>query len=177
MRCFIAIDLPEEIKEHLYSIQEMLPEADMKRVEKENFHLTLSFLGEITDSQLKQMNSALSTVKFEKFKSNIGKLGYFPSQRDIRVLWVGLEPSEKVKEIYSKIHEKIKNLFSLDDRFESHITLARIKFIDSREEFIKKLSAIEIEKKEFEVSSFSVKKSTLTRNGPIYENVSSFAME
>lgn len=45
IRCFVAVDLPEEIKSHLPSIQERLSMDGLKLVEPELVHITLKFLG------------------------------------------------------------------------------------------------------------------------------------
>jgi 2'-5' RNA ligase len=58
MRCFIAIDIDEQIRKALAKLQkELQGKADIKRgdakwVNPENIHLTLKFLGEIKDNQI-----------------------------------------------------------------------------------------------------------------------------
>lgn len=175
MRCFLAIKLPEEIKNEILKIQKQLPEAKLKLVEPQNLHLTLKFLGNINDFQLNKIKEALKKIKFEKFRASLGDIGVFPSYDFIRVVWVGMEPSEKIKQLHEKIDFVIeKENFKQDKNFESHITLARIKFIKNKEEFIKKLKEIKVKPIEFLVEKFSLEKSTLTREGPIYETIKEF---
>lgn len=176
MRCFIAIDLPNEIGEYISRVQSSLPKSDMKLVEKQNIHLTLIFLGEIDDYHVNRCKQILAQLKFKKFHASLGSIGFFPSQNYIRTVWIALEPSETLKDIYSQIQDKLKEEFKLDNRFESHITLARVKFIENKQQFVKKLLSLDIEKKEFEVDSFALKKSTLTKQGPVYEDVIRFQM-
>lgn len=174
MRAFIAIDIPAEIRGELMKIQQKLSEVQTlkaKFVEAENFHLTLKFLGEISDARVNQIKERLSEVKFPKFKALFGQLGTFPSPNYVRVIWISLEPEEKVKELTKAINEVLK---SKDERFESHVTLARVKNIENKELLQKKLTTIKFEKKSFEVSFIKLKKSTLTPKGPIYEDVVSF---
>ncbi len=59
MRCFLAIELPEEVREELVRIQKQLPEAKFKLVEPENLHLTLKFLGELSDFQVNKVKYTL----------------------------------------------------------------------------------------------------------------------
>lgn len=176
MRCFIAIDLPNEIKEYISRVQSSLSGCDMKLVEKHNIHLNLVFLGEIDDYYVNRCKQILAQLKFKKLNASLGNIGFFPSENYIRVIWIALEPSGILKEIYSQIHDKLREEFKLDNRFESHITLARVKFIENKQEFVKKLLSLDVEKKEFEVNSFTLKKSTLTRQGPIYEDIARFQM-
>ncbi|MEM4153044.1 MAG: RNA 2',3'-cyclic phosphodiesterase [Candidatus Pacearchaeota archaeon] len=177
MRCFLAIELPEKAKEELLKIQKELPEAKMKFVEPENLHLTLKFFGELTDFQVSKVKETLKQIKFEKFKANLGNIGVFPSLSFVRVVWVSLEPSKKVKELHDLIDVTLrKEKFSQDKAFESHITLARVKFVRNKEEFVKKLKEIKVKPIEFQIDKFYLKKSTLTKQGPIYETIKEFEL-
>lgn len=177
MRCFVAVDLPDEVRKELAKLQKELPESRSKIVEQENLHLTFIFLGELTDFQVNQCRDALKKISFKGFKASTGKLGVFPSENFIRVAWISLEPALLLKGLHDKIFESIKNAgIKADSRFESHITLARIKHIKDKTGFIKKLKAINPRQAEFEVKSFALKKSTLTRNGPVYETITEFSL-
>ncbi|MCX8194018.1 MAG: RNA 2',3'-cyclic phosphodiesterase [Candidatus Pacearchaeota archaeon] len=178
MRYFLAIDLPEEAKVALMKVQKQLPEAKFKLVEPENLHLTLKFFGELSDFQVNKVKEALSKIKFEKFKASLGSIGVFPSSNFVRVVWVSMEPIDKVKELHNLIDVALeKQKFSQDKAFESHITLARVKFIKNKEEFVKKLKEIKANSIEFQVNKFSLKKSTLTKQGPIYETIKEFELD
>jgi 2'-5' RNA ligase len=174
MRCFVAIDLPEEVKKELVKLQRELPEATMKLVEPENLHLTIEFLGELTDFQVNQCKQELKKIEFQKFKAYFSSVGFFPSEQYIRVVWVGLEPQAIIKGLHEKIHNALKSIVKLDERFESHITLARVKYIGDKKTFIGGLRGLKPRRVEFGVNSFALKKSTLTRQGPIYEDVVKF---
>lgn len=174
MRCFIAIDLPDEIKNELTRIQKLLPDANMKLVESNNLHLTLAFLGEVTDFEVNQIKEALKQIRQEKFIAHLGKIGVFPSESFIRVAWISLEPAEKFKELNNKTVLAIKQILKIDERFESHVTFSRVKNVRDKQEFINKLKKIQVKQLEFEVSSFLLKKSILRREGPIYEDIIKF---
>lgn len=176
MRCFIAIDLPDEIKNELKRIQNLLSNASMKLVEPDNLHLTLAFLGEVTDFEVNQIKETLKQIRQEKFIAHLGNIGVFPSESFIRVAWVALEPAEKFKELNKKIILAIKQTLKVDERFESHVTLARVKFIQDKKKFIEKLEKIQVKHLEFKVDSFALKKSTLTRTGPVYEDIVKFSL-
>ena len=152
MRCFIAIEIPVELRHELLLIQNKLKKLPLraKFVEKDNFHLTLKFIDGISDEEVNIMKSKLKNIKFEKFKVSFGKLGVFPNPENIRVIWISLEPDEKVKELHKLINEALD---SEDKRFESHVTLARIKEI--KDSAVLKLDEINFERKEFEISNFS----------------------
>lgn len=176
MRCFIAIDIPNKVKTELIKIQKQVPEAKLRFIEKDNLHLTLVFLDELGDFQINSIKQRLKEINFKKFSANLGRVGIFPSESFVRVIWVSLEPSEILKKLHDEIFIKIKDAGNFDKKFESHITLARVKFVKDKTEFIKKLNSIKINPSEFKVNSFSIKKSTLTEKGPVYEDIINFEL-
>lgn len=171
------MDVPHECGEELLRMQNALRKVSglkVKFVEPENLHLTLSFLGEISDEEARNIKERLIKLKFSPFKARLGKLGVFPSASYVRVIWISLEPSEKIKEIAGKINE---TLGRKDEKFESHITLARVRDVSDKAALEKALQDIKIEKKEFEVREIKLKKSTLSPQGPVYEDIFTFSFK
>ncbi len=137
----------------------------------ENLHLTLKFFGEIYDNRINEIKEKLKNFKFEKIKCHLEKIGFFPSDSYVRVIWISLEPQEKIRELAKQINE---SLDSKNMKFESHITLARVKKIKNKKEFLERLKKVKIEQIEMIIDSFSLKKSTLTKEGPVYETIKKF---
>ena len=81
MRCFIAVDVPEELKDKIVEIQEKIKQvgANLKLVERENLHFTVKFLGEISDSQIEEVKEFLTKLDEKSFEILIKGLGSFPS--------------------------------------------------------------------------------------------------
>ena len=52
MRCFIAVDLPDDLREGVVKLQSRLKAVNVKTVKKENLHFTLKFLGEIEEDKI-----------------------------------------------------------------------------------------------------------------------------
>lgn len=175
MRCFLAVDLPEEVRNELAELQNEIKKLGVvaKFVEKENLHLTLQFFGEISDKAAKEIEKKLGSLSFSKIKANLGQIGFFPNNNFINIIWVSLEPSETFRQLFEEIN---LNLKMKDKRFESHITLARVKKIKDKEEFLNKIDKIKVKGISFEVKRFVLKKSTLTSKGPIYEDVKEFKL-
>ncbi|MFH1678513.1 MAG: RNA 2',3'-cyclic phosphodiesterase, partial [Candidatus Omnitrophota bacterium] len=100
MRTFIAIELPEEIKNILGEIQDKLKQtrADVKWVQPQNIHLTLKFLGEINEDLVKKIASALNEIAQENssFNLRLYELGAFPKIKYPRVIWIGAANNEPV---------------------------------------------------------------------------------
>ena len=176
MRLFIAIEIPEEIKEHIADIQERIigNENKIKLVNKNQIHLTLKFLGEVQPDKIETIKDSLKKISFKPFSIYLDKIGVFPNENYIRVVWVGLKPEELILELQKNIDEKLKNLFKKEKIFKSHLTLARVKFIENKKEFVEKLKNIKIENIKIDINNFKLVKSALTPKGPIYEDLEVF---
>ncbi|NQU97832.1 RNA 2',3'-cyclic phosphodiesterase [Candidatus Woesearchaeota archaeon] len=170
MRLFIAVEAPKELKEFFVKLQKQVDKGAKINLTKE-FHLTLKFLGEIDEKKLKEVKAKLKEIKHEPFKIKTSNLGVFPTESYIKVVWMGLKPYDRINELQKKIDEQLKDMFPEDKRFHPHITLGRVKFVEDKKKFIDNLKSIKVEEKEFEVKDFRLKKSTLTPEGPVYEDL------
>jgi len=176
MRLFIAIEIPNDMRNYLGKIQEKIDDVTNKIrfVDKNNIHLTLKFLGEVQPDKTEEVKEILKKITFSPFSVHLDGIGVFPSESYIRVVWIGLKPEDKILELQKDIDEKLKKLFKKEKNFEAHVTLARVKFVENTENFINKLKNIKIENKKIEVSNFKLVKSALTPIGPIYEDLEVF---
>jgi 2'-5' RNA ligase len=178
MRLFIAIDLPEQAKESIEKIKlELKGIKGIKPVAKENIHLTLKFLGEVEDANIKDITLALESVKFKPFKICISKMGFFPSEQRIQVVWADAEPAEPFFELKKEI-DKALPMFKDDHSFKNHITFARIKYIAhdfDKKKIIEMVKNKQLDKTKFLVDKFRLYKSDLTPAGPVYEVVKEFS--
>lgn len=177
MRLFIAIEVPEDVKEYLSAAQEKVNNDAANKircVNKNQIHLTLKFLGETQPDKVEDISAALRKIKIAPFSVHLDSIGVFPDEGYIRVVWVGLKPEEIVLELQKSIDENLKKMFKKEKDFKAHITLARVKYIDNKEEFIEKLKKIKLENKKIEVNNFKLVKSTLTPQGSVYEDLQVF---
>lgn len=108
MRAFIGIPLPQAVRHALAQLHAQLAaaKADVKWVDAENLHVTLKFLGEITDAQREATEGVLRGVVSQEAPFSLGmtELGAFPSMTSPRVIWVGLgEGKERVVKLAQAI--------------------------------------------------------------------------
>ncbi len=164
MRVFISIDFPEEIISEITKVQENLPFFEGKKIEKNNLHLTLKFLGEVDNKKLEGIKNNLKKVTCYPFKVKLGGVGFF-SEDLIRIIWLRVFNCEDLQE---QIESSLQSLFKKEERFMGHLTIARVKGINNKKEFIINLERIPILNKEFTVNNFKLFKSELGKNGPIY---------
>ncbi len=170
MRIFISIEIPKGIKKKIVEIQKNLPEFFGKKIEIENLHLTLKFLGEIDEHIVEKVRSGLKEVKMKKFESEIDSIGVF-SEQFVRIVWLHLAGCEELQKEIDKI---LGDLFDKENRFMSHLTIARVKNIKNREGFLKKLGEIKTPKIKFIVKEFYLMKSELSEEGPKYSIIEKY---
>jgi len=133
IRAFWAIDLPQDLKAALGALQERLkggvPPAHWPP--SENFHLTLVFLGNISEASVPQVLAAGCRVAAaqQSFSLNTADLGAFPDPKRARILWLGLEAEASLAKLALDFQRAMEALgMILDDKlFIPHLTLARMK--------------------------------------------------
>jgi RNA 2',3'-cyclic 3'-phosphodiesterase len=139
-RTFIALELNEALHhflgEILSQISQKLP--DLRWVDPTRIHLTLAFLGELTDEQLREAIHAAEEAaqKASPFEYRLKGLGIFGSLRQPRVIWMGVEdlpsgnvPGSPLQQVHHVLSRELElRGFEVEKRpFSPHLTLARIK--------------------------------------------------
>jgi 2'-5' RNA ligase len=176
MRTFIAVELPQTVRAGLVTLQGELAkaQADVKWVEPENLHLTLKFLGEITDEQRQAIESLLKRVADheEPFTLGLGGVGAFPSVTAPRVIWVGLgEGEEPVARVAQMIEEggRAIGLRREERPFATHLTLGRVRSSRRRTALAQLLRETTWEPPSpWRVTSITLYQSVLGPGGPRY---------
>ena len=176
MRAFIAIELPSEIRDALYTIQKQIGSrnAKIRWVAKKNLHLTLKFFPQIPSDKLEKVKEKLSEIKFKPFKVKLSDLGFFPSKDIMKVIWVGLSNHEKIMDIQGDVELSLHGLYPKGERFSTHLTLGRVKLFKNKEKFFEVLDKVKIPKLEFEISELVLLSSVLTKDGPKYSVIKRF---
>lgn len=173
IRCFIAILLPEGVKEKAVEVQNKLRKAnaDVKWVEKENLHITLRFLGEIEEGLVEKVKVIMGEVgrKFPPPALIFKGVGTFPDMRRPRVIWVGGE-APLLGEIAEELEGKIRKLDIPPEKpFSFHLTLGRVRSPRNIQALSKAMQEIgEVYLGEFVAESFFLMRSILYPQGPQY---------
>lgn len=174
MRLFIALNLPEKIRELLYKTAKELKEKGLfqgKITEKENLHLTLKFLGDIREEKIDDIIKRLDEIKINKAPVIIGNFGVF-DEKFVRIIWVKLAGAD---ELQKEIDRTLRGLFQQEDRFMSHVTIARVKSVIEKRSLIDEIKNIKLTNIQFDVDSFELMKSELGKK-PVYSIVKSFKL-
>lgn len=163
MRIFLAIEFTNDIKEYLYKIQQIVVKDSTsgKFTHKENFHLTLKFIGEIKDNELSKLVKALdnTVLSQREFKMNFNNIGQF-SKGNKKIVWIGIEQNQFLDLLYSNLEVELeKQGYPKEYRkFVPHITLGRE--IVLAKEFEKIQEQVKIENMEMNVDKISIMEST-----------------
>lgn len=178
MRCFIAINLPPEIKDILEITIKNLAKinrgAKINWTKPENLHLTLHFLDEIDDVQAESVSAELQkiAVEYGKIGVSLGGIGAFPDEKNPRAIFVEILGSQILEKIQKKLGFELKRLNLLMDfrPWKSHVTLGRVKIGAAK-------ISVPPPSVEFKIKNIELIKSTLTPSGPIYTSVKSFELK
>lgn len=135
IRLFVAVELPDSIKQALSCLQEHIKKScstcAAKWVAPENIHLTLNFLGDVSSSKLDDLKLAVSkTIGYTTpFDVTLAEPGAFPNLEMPRVIWVGIGGDlNRLLSLQGNLKQSISALgIALDNRpFSPHLTLARV---------------------------------------------------
>lgn len=167
MRTFIAIELEEEVKEHLANIQTETQKHCRRGnfTPKENFHLTLHFLGEVGEEDLDYLQEAIfeTARRNRPFTLTLDKVGFFP-RGNKGILWVGLEKSNPLQRLFSTLEKSLEQQGFARERkgLSPHITLGRE--VEPQRSFMDVQKGVTVEPMRVSVRSISLMESV--RKGP-----------
>ncbi|MEA3293091.1 MAG: RNA 2',3'-cyclic phosphodiesterase [Patescibacteria group bacterium] len=188
-RTFIAINLPEKIKQKLSSFQKDIDEKfdwlgqeiSVNKIinwtKKDNLHITLAFLGNITDNEILDISKSVKNISFKnkQFFINLNKICYGPIGKiPPRMVWVKGEESKSLSFLKNCLEKKLFNAktlknYSTNNLFSPHITLGRIMAWNWKRIDIEERPEIEEDiSLKFEINSIEVMESQLSRGGPKY---------
>jgi 2'-5' RNA ligase len=176
MRAFIALAIPEEARQRLVQLQSDLraSRADVKWVEPENLHVTLKFLGEISEEERQAVEHMLRRIATATapFPLGLSGVGAFPSLGAPRVIWVGLgEGSEAAAHLAQMIEREGASIpIPKEDRpFSAHLTLGRVRSPRGRQELVGRLRQSRWQPPSaWQVNAVRLYQSVLGSGGPQY---------
>ena len=168
IRLFVALDLPEHIRDRLAGLCNGVP--DIRWVEPSDMHLTLRFIGEVEDPVLPDIDHALSTVRSSAFSVILEGVDIFGDRRRARTLWAGIHPCDLLSVLQSKIESALVRvgLDSEHRKFHPHVTLARLKRMkaDKLAGYLQANASFKSEA--FSLNEFTLYSSRLGRAGAVY---------
>ena len=176
MRIFVALDIPDIVKDNLFGIQKYIPSnlAKIKWVSKKNLHITLKFLGNVDLSKLEEVKTRLTNVKFDSSNLRFKDIGFFNKEGKPSIIRLDFYNNKTVEELYKRIDEALLDLFPANQTFTLHAILGRIKNIKKEKELLDKINSFELFKEEFKVEGFNLMHSVPVKGTHSYKLVENF---
>jgi RNA 2',3'-cyclic 3'-phosphodiesterase len=129
MRVFVALDIEEEIRQRIRSFMDQVRvnAPSVRWVSEESLHVTLKFIGEKPEPDVKRIEAALGSIRAQKFQLTFKEAGFFPTPKTARVFWIGIEAEEGLAEVAGIIEDSLiaLNIPKEARAFSPHLTLAR----------------------------------------------------
>ena len=138
MRLFVAISLPDSVKDEIEKAQRQLLQGSrgnfIRLTRREQFHLTLRFLGNVAASRVDDLSAALRKAcrDYPVLQLRAEQIGFFPDMRFPRVIWVGVhDEKDALLRLQSMIEAAVGEFTGErpEKRFTGHVTLGRIQRI------------------------------------------------
>ncbi|MFH1425676.1 MAG: RNA 2',3'-cyclic phosphodiesterase [archaeon] len=177
-RAFIALDFPDEVIKEIARLHPLINKQSFtgKLTELENLHLTLKFLGEIDNSRLTKVKTALSKISFPKFQAKLQEAGTFSYNKKPKIAWIKIGGKETY-DLQKVIDNSLKDLLPKEERFMSHLTIARIKYTKDNQAFTDYIKKLSVKPIAFLITEFKLMSSELKPMGPVYETIESYGLK
>ncbi len=126
IRLFVAIPLPESVRENLFGIACGLHGA--RWIDPDRMHLTLRFIGEVDGATADDIADALDAIAMPEPDIQLRGLGMFSDKRGGGMLWAGVRPNEGLMRLRGKIEQALIRVGMEPDRrkYHPHVSLARL---------------------------------------------------
>lgn len=177
IRCFVAIPLDRQTRAQLSRVQTDLRATGVHAgwPSFKNFHLTLKFLGEISEQELPDIKSILSEAVRDKacFSITFNRLGVFPNSNRPKIIWIGPgKPNPKLIALQQDIDSSLNACFHLakEKKFSPHITLSRVRHY-AKPGLIKKAIRINAGAIKMSVNEVHLIKSKLLPSGAVHSSL------
>jgi len=125
IRLFTALEIPTTTAGRLQSLQSGLQSA--RWIEPESFHITLRFIGEVSEDTASEVDEALSSVQADPFEVELCGLGQFGNKRP-RAVWAGLIDTPSLLALQAHLETVLKKIGLTPEsrKYMPHVTLARL---------------------------------------------------
>lgn len=184
IRTFIAlkINAEEHVLHQLNYFKQVFKNDKIRWVAPDNLHLTLRFMGNTTRQQLDKLLDGLEIVagNNKPFRFKINGADYFKSKGKPRVLFVEIDQSAPLTHLAKQIDTTVVSCEFKEELkpFRPHLTLGRIKYLESRTRFCNIVEALnEKEYQTVDIAEFILYESVLKPDGPIYKPIKTFQLK
>jgi len=192
-RLFVAVPLPEPtcaaIEAVVGRVRAKVAGAEaaggrVRWVRLDGLHVTLRFLGEITERQLQQALALPEREQLESFSLRVEGLGAFPGLRNPRIVWAGvtgetLDDLRHLEHLQKRTERWARDLGLPPEnkRYTSHVTLGRPRRpFENLRELMDDVAAREFRTPPVRIDELHLVRSTLAPGGSIYTTIGHWAL-
>lgn len=183
MRVFLAINPSDEVRIRLAAaVARLSPlSRDVTWCKRDQLHLTLAFLGEVSPAILPHVTAAAERVcsALTAFGCRAYGLGFFGNKRNPKVLWAGVDPSPELDALHEGLWSELKR-FGLENReadFRPHITLGRCRDASRNQALTEAMGEEpDVAFGEWEARRVTLYESRLSPQGAVYRNLAHVAL-
>jgi len=179
MRMFIAVDLPHAIIEEVQRIQRYFKKKNLfdGRYPNENVtHLTLKFLGNVSQNIVPDIRSALREISAVPMQATLDSVQFFGDAQDMKVIFIKIK-SPFLQSFAQSIDLALMPWCALEKRdFVAHVTVARVNKIFNTERTVDAIHACNVNPLSFAIDSFVLKESILLPAGPEYHEIERYVL-
>jgi len=176
LRSFLAIELPSHTRSEIGKLQERLRtcRADVRWVVADRIHLTLKFLGNIEEEKIADISAVMDQAAAHRgpFTVSVKGLGAFPSTRNPRVIWLGLDGWEaNLLPLQQEIEAGLGAVgFERENKaYRPHLTLGRVKSLKGKGDLVDLMERDrDVDLGSFVIDRMVLFRSDLRPTGPIY---------
>lgn len=181
LRIFTAVDLNGELKENIAAFTEKCRTKQtrgVRYVEKENLHITMKFLGEMPEDKVEKLAAELSAIELPATEIAASGAGAFPNVFFPSVLWVGIKDDGVLERLFLEIEEKasVYGVARETRKFHPHATIARLKG-KAESGLVELVKNCRTDFGKTMADYFTLMKSDLTPEGPVYTMIGKFPMQ
>ena len=175
VKLFVGLDFNQTTKAKIQHINDMLESVvkDGYKVMKNNLHMTLRYIGEVTEQKHQVISEALKThlMDVEGFKLKDSGLGTFVHQ-DKHTVWLGVQKSDALISLYDTVSKALNSVGVAEEHrgFHPHVTLRK------KAALTEELSAIKTESFEVYVKRVTLFKSHWVLKALVYTPIETFVL-
>ena len=160
-RLFLALWPDDKTREQLFDVAQQFKDEKLRLVKKSNLHITLEFLGEVSDKDRDELIERLNDIEAEPFEIELTRAGFWKKPQ---IIYIGTTIiPEQLLTLVKSIRKSVKQQgLKTDNReYKPHVTIVR------------KVKQILLPKETFRIqwqaNSFALVVSTSTNEGVEYK--------
>lgn len=180
VRSFVAVETTETVRTELRQLLERMKSVTpcpVKWVRPDQAHLTLAFLGEVSEEFLARAEERLAEVaaKFGPLACRLAGCGAFPNQRRARVVWAGMsDGADELRRLQGSVSGALARVGYQPERgaYAPHLTLGRLR----EPADVSAMAATQFQSSPFGVDRILLFRSQLRPEGPVYSILAAFPL-